>query len=326
MKVVEPKFKIIYIIGTGRNGSTLVDIVLGNSRKIQSTGELFNTIGAWKINKVCSCNKDVNDCQFWSKVKKLFESTSKDLDLNNILSLQKCFERSMFSPVNLFFNRLFHTKKYQQYEKYLREFYTTIASVSGKPALVDSSKNPFRGYALLNSFQDNIYFIHLIRDGRGQMWSWIKAGIIPPFNIAVRKNREGNRSEEEKQHFWWTPFLYAFSWILYNMISYLVVLKAGSNKSIHILYEDFVKNPSFYIKKIGALIDEDLHELCHFVDKKRPLAINHILAGSRHRHLKQITIRPPDDEWKVLLPMKDRYIFWLIAGWLAKIYGYAFKN
>ena len=194
---MEQKFKIIYIIGTGRNGSTLLDVVLGNSEKLQSTGELFNTIVAWQTNKICSCEKPVDKCPFWLKVKNLFDETFKELDYSDISKILKPFERKPVSPLNFAFHKLVRSSKYNQYESFLRQLYTTLSIVSQKPVLVDSSKNPFRGYALLNVFKENVYFIHLVRDGRGQMWSWMKAGIIPPFGINIKKNvASGNTVEE----------------------------------------------------------------------------------------------------------------------------------
>jgi Sulfotransferase family len=323
MSELKKDFKIIYIIGTGRNGSTLLDIVLGNSCKIQSTGELFNTIGAWQINKICSCNRTVNDCPFWSKVKQSFKNTSTDLELKDILSIQKSFERSMLSPLYLIFNKFFRTKKFKKYKQFLKKFYAAIASVSEKPVLVDSSKNFFRGYALLETFPDNIYYVHLVRDGRGQMWSWIKGGVIPPFNIPTRKTV--SKTEYTNQHFWWVPILYAFSWVLYNLGSFLVISLTRRDRSIRVQYEDFTDNPSFYIRCIGSLVNEDLHDLDNHVKKKNPVLINHILAGSRHRNAKQIIIRQSDNEWQRLLPQKNKIIFWLIAGWLARLYGYSLK-
>jgi hypothetical protein len=321
---MEKKIKIIYIIGTGRNGSTLIDVVLGNSKKIQSTGELFNAIGAWRINKVCSCNKTVDDCPFWSKVKQLFIKTSKDLELSDISAMQKYFERKMLSPFNILVHKLLHSKKFKQYKKSLKEFYTAIAIVSEKPVLVDSSKNPFRGYSLLNVFKDDVYFIHLIRDGRGQMWSWIKSGVMPPFNIPIRKNEDGK--EAVGQHFWWVPILYAFSWVLYNLISFLIVWKAGRKQSVRIQYEDFIRNPSYHLKRISELINEDLGDLEELFVRKEPFRIDHLIAGNRLRMLKKITVRLPDEVWKTKLSAKYKKIFWLVAGWLARLYGYRFDN
>ena len=277
MMSLKEKFKIIYIIGTGRNGSTLLDIVLGNSEKIQSSGELFNTIDALKINKVCSCQKSANDCQFWSKVIKMLQKETGNVDFNNILAMQNYFERSLLSPLNFLFGKFFQTKKFRNYKRFLNNFYSAIALVSQKPVIVDSSKNFFRGYALRETFQDNVFYIHLVRDGRGQMWSWIKGGVMPPFNIPIRKN--SNKDEFSNEHFWWAPIFYAFSWLLYNFLSYLVTARSHPRLSIQVQYENFTENPADLINRIAVLIDEDLSDLVNLLKKNCPLETAHILAG-----------------------------------------------
>jgi len=60
--------KIIYIGGYGRSGSTLLDIILGQSKYIESGGEIVHAQRDIKENKKCTCNKFLEECTVWSKV------------------------------------------------------------------------------------------------------------------------------------------------------------------------------------------------------------------------------------------------------------------
>jgi len=175
----------------------------------------------------------------------------------------------------------------------------------------------------LNVFRKNVYFVHLVRDGRGQMWSWMKTGTIPPFGIPIKK-KHPPEDKAWDEYYWWTPWLYTVSWLTYSLFSSFVIWKAGRQQSIRIRYEDFIKHPSYNIKRISELVNEDLSDLDKLVVSNEPLRIDHLIAGNRLRLRKQISLRPPDEEWKTRLQVKHKEIFWLLAGWLARSYGYRF--
>ena len=69
------KPKIIYIIGAGRSGTTLLDIVLGNAEDIFSAGEL-NRFS--KLQGIPHDARDEKVQQFWKQVK-------EDLGKENII-------------------------------------------------------------------------------------------------------------------------------------------------------------------------------------------------------------------------------------------------
>ncbi|MHA1386613.1 MAG: hypothetical protein ACTSR3_22905 [Candidatus Helarchaeota archaeon] len=318
------RFKIIYVAGTGRNGSTLLDIVLGNSAKIQSTGELYEAITVWSTNKRCSCGKKISNCKFWSEVHSLIEKEFKVSDFITILEIQNHFEKNILAPLYLFFNKIICSNKIKLYKKFLKLLYTSIFTVSKKAILVDSSKNLLHGYILSDIFRDDFYLIHLIRDGRGQLWSWMRMGKIPILDISLRKSN--SKKDSKEQYHWWSGFLYALIWVSYNLLSFFAMLKAKFKKSIQINYENFCKNPIKYIKKISRLINEDLSDLIDIIKKNNAFMPSHLIAGNRIRMLNQIIISTPDEEWKVKLPEKYKQNFWVIAGWLSVIYGYRYKN
>jgi hypothetical protein len=51
------------------------------------------------------------------------------------------------------------------------------------------------------------------------------------------------------------------------------------------------------------------------------MGVGHAVAGNRLRMAGAIRLKP-DMEWAHKLSPRDKRIFWLLAGWLAKQYGY----
>jgi len=55
--------KILYIVGAGRSGSTILDIALGNSPEICSSGELVRLPErGWLDDQYCACGERVKRC------------------------------------------------------------------------------------------------------------------------------------------------------------------------------------------------------------------------------------------------------------------------
>ena len=168
-----------------------------------------------------------------------------------------------------------------------------------------------------------MYIIHLTRDGRGALWSWIKSGTIPPFGIPIYKGNL-NTMESSKHYKWWTPWIYSLSWLIYNLFSSFITFISGKSMATRIKYEQILSEYSFSLQRISALIGENLDDLEKKLENKIPLETGHLIAGNRLRLLKEILLKEPDEEWRSKLFNSYKKIFWMITGWLSKKYGYKY--
>ena len=85
--------RVIYIMGAGRSGSTVLDTVLGNHPDIVSVGELANLHRfGWTNGEYCACGLRGNTCGFWSAVRGQWEDISKPVGVSEYLSLQDRYE------------------------------------------------------------------------------------------------------------------------------------------------------------------------------------------------------------------------------------------
>src|SRR5215510_6114841 len=63
--------KVLFIAGSGRSGSTLLDMLLGQIGGFHSTGELrFIWSRGIGQNQLCGCGKPFRECEFWTEVVK----------------------------------------------------------------------------------------------------------------------------------------------------------------------------------------------------------------------------------------------------------------
>src|SRR5690242_10887667 len=63
--------KVLFIAGSGRSGSTLLDMLLGQINGFYSTGELrFIWERGFGQNQLCGCGKPFRECDFWTEVVK----------------------------------------------------------------------------------------------------------------------------------------------------------------------------------------------------------------------------------------------------------------
>ncbi|MFA7686572.1 MAG: sulfotransferase [Moheibacter sp.] len=157
-----------------RSGSTLLENILSNSPEIVSVGELIHLhayLNKGDVGKVfewkCSCGKDFNTCEFWSKI---FSSLKE----HGIIDVKKT---SVFKSKDLNFRKRLesiHLPENEQIINHVDKIYETIFDISNKSFIVDSSKNEIQLAALIKYSRYNIKVIYIKRDIRAVVLSKLK--------------------------------------------------------------------------------------------------------------------------------------------------------
>lgn len=303
--------RVLYIMGSGRSGSTVLDIALGNHSKIDSYGELINMTGSVMLkNENCACGEKGSDCPFWNKVCELWKQKTGINDLAEYASLQSIFEHySARNWVRLLREKGNPSTMFKIYSKYTLCLFESIREVSGKQIIVDSSKNPLRAYALSQVPGIDLRIVHLVRDGRGVAWSLKKS---------YKKNIESGLQKDITSR---SILRTAAFWIFINLLSNWVRKKLHPEFSIRVRYEDFIKFPDQVLEEIGDLIDCDLSEVADVINNKRQLTIGHTIAGNRLRMLKTLNLRL-DEEWRDSMSPSDKWMFWTVTSCVMGQYQY----
>jgi len=296
-------------MGAGHTGSTILDIVLGNHPYVEGVGELNKLHSSgWSGagQRRCACGSPLPECSFWPQVRREWADRIGDDDVPRYVDLQKRFERSRWAWPRLLRCRARPSAEFAEYTKKTAALYDAILKVGGRRVVVDSSLAPRRAYALSLVPGVDLRLVHLVRDGRGVIWSLKKPGketLTKPF-VPAPAGRT-------------TRY-----WISANLQCAWVFRGVRDDRRLRIRYEDFVTRPEGPLERIGALLGEDFSEVIAALAAGQPIQVaGHTVGGNRVRMQRDIRLRP-DFAWMERLSERDRDLFWRLSGWLAKRYGY----
>jgi hypothetical protein len=305
-------------MGRGHSGSTVLDFMLGNHQKIQSTGELTSGFGFRSGLEHCSCQASLDECELWGNIRKELRQLHPETGLDDFGEMMDYMVR---------FYRIPQIKTQQglpvwvktKYEPMTYDLYNLIAMHSGRTYIVDSSKDMAHAYYLLTRFPGKTKIIHLVRDGRGVMWSRLRrlrAG--QPFQFL-------RRYYAPKSH-WAFMILTVLSWDFANGVGLLFGL-LHQDRVIQVRYEDLCCSPAQELIRIGEFLGLDMAELTAKLEKAEPFRIGHSVGGNAMRHSSSGEfVFKPDHSWRMHLPVRYQRLFVLLAFPIALYYGYLRGN
>jgi Sulfotransferase family len=301
---------VLYIGGSGRSGSTLVQSILGNLPQFQSVGEVQQI---WKYltwkNVNCSCGVLIPDCPFWSPVLSrlnLSESQSaslseatKQLDRTRYL----LWLTSLYRDSNASFLGLCESTE---------ALYQSIAQSSPEKVIIDSSKTPSHLFLLSKIYSIRLMVLHLVRDARAVAYSWDRR----------MKRKTGLVGEEAYMDR--RPMIRTiFRWNVENW--YTDHWSRDQIPNVLMRYEDFINSP--YGELMNALaglgfknIDLDLIERQEFEFQS-----NHGIGGNPGRFEKSSLRIEDRGEWRTKMPMSTQVILGILAAPLMARYGYRIR-
>jgi len=300
--------KVIYILGSGRSGSTVLDMALGSMPGAVSTGELANLYVKTDFDQeYCSCGNLLASCGFWRQVL-AEQKRHPDFSQQRYASLQQRYER-LRSVSRLLSSRIEKDSDFQWYLRASALLFRTIRDAAGAAAVVDSSKSPARALALSYSPEIELVPIHLVIDPRSVVWSlqreWTvdaKAGIQHPMKpVSVVSATT--------------------AWLATNWTSERI--KRRFPQALLLRYEDFVAEPAAAVARIlSAAAISSAKDL--FPAELQPNQL-HLLAGNRVRRQHKVVIRR-DRAWIQEMPAGKKRLVRLLASPLMSKYGYPYLS
>ncbi len=302
--------RVLFVMGSGRSGSTMLDTILGNHRDAVSFGELCYAVDKAYLNGAyCACGEWGFACPFWTAVRREWAERTGTSNVARFAALVGGIEsrkirlgravRSWRSPDSPF----------QEYAGLMRGLLDSLREVSGKGVIVDSSKRPARALALSMIPGVDVRLIHLIRDVRGVVWSAKKR---------LKQDERGGVSNEDRGK---TLLRSIAVWSLVNHLSEQVCRRVPVEHTARVRYEDYVTRPMDALDRIGKVAGLDFSAVGARLAAGTPLEIGHTIAGNRMRMAAEIRLRP-DTEWIDKLSPWDRRVCWSLARTQLKRYGY----
>lgn len=296
------KLPLVYILSTGRSGSTLLDVLLGAQPECWTLGEFqLLDIGIGRQMQ-CGCHQQLSHCDYWGPVVKRVRRT---------LRFPLGFFRSGLHPsgkvVRWSLLPSILTGRPLALQRPAAEAYgiSNLAALDeAKHAaeqhqdkvswLIDASKDPYRLLWLQASGHFDIRVIHLVRRPQGFVGNMMHSASTSSLAGVVK---------------------FAGRWLVDNAIARAVLWRMfwpETVKTVH--YEDLASDPEGVI---GGL--------CHWLntpfDTKRTRGtryeVNHGIAGNRPRwEAQEVGFEEP---WRVTMPRAHQKLVSLITAPLSSL-------
>lgn len=312
-RTADDAVRVLYIVGIGRSGSTLLCRTLGSVEGFVATGELMRIMDrGLKNGDLCSCGTAVGECGLWHEVLEDLTHRCPDLDFDQLERTRKRitegweFLRYLFLPEKI----SGFEQDLPEYRRFLGQLYRSIRAVTGARTIVDASKNLLYARMLTETPGVKVTFLHLIRDSRGVAHS-----------LAKKQERPGTSGRYE--HFRQLgPVLGSILWDTAQITSNVFGRRA--ERVLRVRYEDFVSAPS---RTVNTLL-EDLGlprspDLAPHVDGTSVcLGVDHLIASNPNRSRRGVIELREDVTWRQEMPSLRRWVVTAMTLPLLRKYGY----
>lgn len=299
--------RILYIAGYGRSGSTILDMALSTLPRVVGTGELTHLFTYWARGKMCSCQRAFSQCEFWSGVLARTPLLASESELLRAEAVTRRVERT---PWGWWAGPRGISRAQSQYRDIWCSTLEAIAAVADAEIIVDSSKSTrlvsSRAAALKHLCGLDVRVIHLVRDPRAVMWSYLRGSNI--------KLEQGQRQVKVGG-----PWRMLPSWIVTNVGVHVLSLLADL-PTFRLRYEDLT-DPALLIQAVGGEYGRSFQGTQDWLTEKHPLSPGHGVGGNRLRRAGSQSLRL-DREWERMLPISLRWLA-LLSWPLLRAYGYS---
>jgi hypothetical protein len=299
---VDDRLKVLYIVGWGRSGSTLLDTLLGQIDGFLSTGELRyvwerGVIGDW----ACGCQRSVKTCPLWSNVLDAVAANHAE-EARSIVEWQR--QATRFRHTRRLLARTSTDAAgddaLHSYINVMQRLYSAIGEATGSRVIIDSSKRPSDAAALTLAPNLRLYVVHLVRDPRAVAHSWQRR------QPGIDRHGVVNST---------------LSWVTWNLMSDGVRRKLPRRSTL-VRYETFVDDPRTTLARIVELVGEDPTKVPPANGRVFDVRETHTVSGNPRRFQSgRIEVRP-DDEWRGRMDPARKIGATVLALPLLGRYGY----
>lgn len=301
---------MLYIGGSGRSGSTLLERLLGAVPGVATLGEVVHLPTRGLVeHETCGCGEPLARCPFWGPVGEEAFGGWDAVDGLEWQALQHRVDRNRFVPLLAVPARAAFRRDLADHVDRLEALYLAAARVSGATVLVDSSKHASTAFALRHATAVDVRFVHLVRDSRGVAYSWTKEVERPETATGELMGT-------------YSPVSAAGWWDAFNVM--LTALRATGAPIHRVRYEDVMADPSIALRRVLATTGLELAP--GWDDFLTPegarLGPVHSVAGNPMRFRTGTIPLRRDDAWRDALPAADRRLVTALTSPFLAAYGY----
>lgn len=211
---------LVYIMGHGYSGSTLLTFLLGSHPQIATIGELgiapHTKSDTHPDEFLCSCHSPIRDCGFWQRVAREmaergypFDVWDADLEfraprggISDVL-LRAVQRGPLLESARSLGLAVVPPARHRLADLLSRieSLAEVVAGVKGCRTFLDSSKRPERAVYMRRIKSFDMRVIHLVRDGRAVSWSSMKNLGIGPEAAADSWLTDNHGAEKARRYF-----------------------------------------------------------------------------------------------------------------------------
>ncbi len=295
---------VLYLLGKGRSGSTLLSMALGELDGFFAAGELrFFWRRGLVEDRRCACGRPITACPVWGAV----ADRLADLDAEALARDSEAVFRWGAAP-RLLAGRTGRWDAFQRWSAATTRLVGAVAEVTGAEVVVDSSKWPTEPGVLGRVDGIRPFSVLLIRDPRAVAWSW-------------KRTKTHHDMIEPREMDRFPAWHSGLSWTSRNLVVSLATRRSSGLRTT-LRYEDFTADPRSALVDLGAFTGRTPDVDAVLDGRTLTVTQGHTLAGNPTRFADtQVTIRE-DEEWRDLLPRRDRLAVNGLTWPLRKRYGY----
>ena len=309
--------RVIFLGGSGRSGSTLIERLLGELPLVCNVGEVVHL---WERGLLrgesCGCGEPLPACPFWTRVGEIAFGGWDRFDLARFLQVKQSVDRNRYIPAlaaarpaataGLSARAAWYASRYAR-------LYAAIAQVSGCPVVVDSSKHASLAFCLRASGQIDLRVLQVVRDSRAVAYSWTK------------QMRRPEAADGGGQYMvTYSPAKSALLWDALNLGFGLLAARGG--QVLRIRYEDFVAEPRETMTRLADFAcgaTDRTGALDRFLGPDgAKLSPSHTASGNPMRFATGSIKLRADEAWRDALPATDRAVVTALTMPLLAWYGY----
>ena len=283
--MTEAPVKVLYIAGSGRSGSTILDRILGQLDGFFSVGELCNLWDRGLLaHRKCGCGVPVDQCPTWRGILATgFGRQLDQADASRMIALRRGWVRVRHIPKVLATHWRRPAAHSDELLEVLGRLYQAVQEHTGCRVIVDSSKAPLYAELLARSPGIDLYVVHLVRDPRATAYSWLRNKQLPDFGDTRQMQRL-------------PPLKSSGLWTLWQTMSELLVGRPR-DRYLRLRYEDFVRDPQAAVQQVAALVGEQPAVLPLLAAGAVRLQATHSVSGNPNRFETGTIQLRADSEW-----------------------------
>jgi sulfotransferase family protein len=294
--------RVIYISGSGRSGTTVLNDILDTINGVSAFGEIWGTwASALDLDHLCGCGLRFAECTVWSAVAGEHISRDEIKETEERL-MATCQIRRVWRE-----SSLREEEDLVAFSKTVGGVYRSLATATGASTIVDSSKTT--AFALLAGSDSSVdmRIVHIIRDPRAVVASWSKQKAVE-YGTHVASLDARKLSGILRR------------WIFFNTVG-LWRLKRRY-PTLVIKMEDLVADPASTLDAVRVFAEVDRSTQIVNDDGSITIGGAHSVSGNPGRFAEGPTQLRAPETWRTSLPLWKRTLVTVVTFPVMLRYGY----